>query len=204
MTFETDSAVMSSYRNRFPVITEGATEVAVNGLQFQVTHQSKESGHFTVFMSVKVQTAPFIFVFSAMDLKKNPKLSDWLHDKVQSGAKFSSQGCFHVHLLKGESFSVLTLNLNLTCVHTNSFIELTPSVFPLFHLLSITQVCGTPEYIAPEVILRQGYGKPVDWWAMGIILYEFLVGCVPFFGDTPEQLFGQVVNGKRVNTCNTS
>ncbi|TRY75715.1 hypothetical protein TCAL_08679 [Tigriopus californicus] len=56
------------------------------------------------------------------------------------------------------------------------------------------QVFGTPEYIAPEVILRQGYGKPVDWWAMGIILYEFLIGCVPFFGETPEELFAHTVN----------
>lgn len=61
------------------------------------------------------------------------------------------------------------------------------------------QVFGTPEYIAPEVILRQGYGKPVDWWAMGIILYEFIVGCVPFFGETPEELFAHTVNGKRIS-----
>ncbi|CAE1285272.1 MAST [Acanthosepion pharaonis] len=56
------------------------------------------------------------------------------------------------------------------------------------------QVYGTPEYIAPEVILRQGYGKPVDWWSMGIILFEFLTGYVPFFGKTPEILFSQVIN----------
>lgn len=56
------------------------------------------------------------------------------------------------------------------------------------------QVFGTPEYIAPEVILRQGYGKPVDWWSAGIILYEFLIGCVPFFGETPEELFAHTVN----------
>lgn len=72
--------------------------------------------------------------------------------------------------------------------------------FSLAACILLAQVCGTPEYIAPEVILRQGYGKPVDWWAMGIILYEFLVGCVPFFGDTPEELFGQVVSGKPFKT----
>lgn len=59
------------------------------------------------------------------------------------------------------------------------------------------QVFGTPEYIAPEVILRQGYGKPVDWWSMGIILYEFLIGCVPFFGETPEELFAHTVQGNK-------
>lgn len=48
-------------------------------------------------------------------------------------------------------------------------------------------------------IFRQGYGKPVDWWSMGIILYEFLVGCVPFFGETPEELFAHTVNGKILN-----
>jgi serine/threonine protein kinase len=50
------------------------------------------------------------------------------------------------------------------------------------------------QLLAPEVILRQGYGKTIDYWSMGIILYEFLVGCVPFFGDTPEELFAHVVN----------
>lgn len=72
-------------------------------------------------------------------------------------------------------------------------------------MLTRLQVCGTPEYIAPEVILRQGYGKPVDWWAMGVILYEFLVGCAPFFGDTPEELFGQVISGEwRRSNAHTS
>lgn len=62
------------------------------------------------------------------------------------------------------------------------------------HQFTDKQIFGTPEYLAPEVILKQGYAKTVDWWSLGVILYEFLIGCVPFFGDTPEELFAHVIN----------
>lgn len=41
-------------------------------------------------------------------------------------------------------------------------------------------MCGTPEYLAPEVIMGVGYTQSVDWWALGILIYEMMVGRTPF------------------------
>ncbi|XP_052809017.1 serine/threonine-protein kinase LATS2-like isoform X2 [Mya arenaria] len=56
---------------------------------------------------------------------------------------------------------------------------------------------GTPNYIAPEVLLRQGYSSCCDWWSVGVILYEMLVGQPPFYAKTPLETQQKVVNWER-------
>ncbi|CAJ0964372.1 unnamed protein product [Ranitomeya imitator] len=55
------------------------------------------------------------------------------------------------------------------------------------------EVAGTYHYLAPEVILKVGYGRPIDWWATGIILYEFLTGHVPFSGRCKQDIFNSII-----------
>jgi len=53
---------------------------------------------------------------------------------------------------------------------------------------------GTPDYIAPEVLLKKGYGLECDWWSVGAIMYEMMVGYPPFYSDDPMQTCRKIVN----------
>ncbi|KAF9211464.1 hypothetical protein BGZ59_008007 [Podila verticillata] len=53
---------------------------------------------------------------------------------------------------------------------------------------------GTPDYLAPECVLGMSQDVMVDWWALGVICYEFLYGCPPFHGESPEQVFENILN----------
>lgn len=54
-------------------------------------------------------------------------------------------------------------------------------------------ICGTPDYIAPEVLISKGHNYAVDWWSLGVLIYEMISGWTPFEAPTPMEMYEKIV-----------
>ncbi|KAF9437362.1 hypothetical protein BGZ76_001030 [Entomortierella beljakovae] len=102
---------------------------------------------------------------------------------VKSSSSYLSTALHHTNVTSSPKVS-----------HGNS--PLIPPSFLLNDLKEDTpeKCVGTPDYLAPECVLGMSQDAMVDWWALGVICYEFLYGCPPFHGDTPEQVFENILS----------
>ena len=81
-------------------------------------------------------------------------------------------------------------------IDEEGYLKLTDFGFAKFCEGKTYTLCGTPEYLAPEVLLNKGHSKPVDWWTLGILTYEMIAGIDPFNADDPMQIYQNILKGK--------
>lgn len=163
-------------------------------------------------------------VLSKMDSSWFPRMYGTFHDNLNAYLilEFVAGGEFYNILRDKGRFSDEHTKFYAACVvqglgylHSIGFVyrDLKPENLLLDHLgyLKITDMgfakllkpgertytlCGTPEYLAPEIISSKGHNKSVDWWCLGILIYEMLTGGPPFEDDNQMELYKKIVKGQ--------
>ncbi|KAF8562013.1 hypothetical protein P879_08836 [Paragonimus westermani] len=138
-----------------------------------------------------------VCIYLAMEFVDGGDLFELLRQHgrlVESTARFYAAQVFmaleYLHCL-----SVLYRDLKLENIvlGSNGYVKLVDFGFAKFVPRRTYTLCGTPEYIAPEMIMHRGYGRSVDWWAFGILIYEMLFGFTPFHSDQMMTMYENIV-----------
>jgi len=113
-----------------------------------------------------------------------------------NGKFYAAQVTLIFEYLHSQDFIYRDLKPENLLLDKTGYIKITDFGFAKRVAFKTYTLCGTPEYIAPEVLLNKGHGKGVDWWTLGILTYEMLVGQPPFVDDDPMGIYQQVLAGK--------
>jgi len=108
---------------------------------------------------------------------------------------FVSQVCLPLEYLHSMSIVHRDLKLENILVAADGALKLTDFGFAKYIKYRSWTLCGTPEYLAPEIILEKGHGKAVDYWAMGVLFYEMLNGHSPFEAEDHLATYQKILDG---------
>ncbi|XP_053704337.1 caM kinase-like vesicle-associated, like [Synchiropus splendidus] len=119
---------------------------------------------------------------------------DWIQDQGNYTEKDASnvirqvlEAVAYLHSLNIVHRNLKLENLMYYTENNHNKVVLRDFYLSRFENGPITEPCGTPEYLAPEVVARHRYGRPVDCWAVGVIMYILLSGNPPFYDETEEE-----------------
>jgi len=181
--------------------------------KMEIIKQKQVDHVFSEFNILSVLNHPFIVQLVGFNFD-DPKYLYFIIEYVQGGELFTllrTRGSFPLEQAKFYTAHIITIFEYLhgkniiyrdlkpenILINKNGYLKLTDFGFAKYLDNEKTYtLCGTPEYLAPEIILNKGHGKPVDWWTMGILLYEMLVGIDPFSDDDPMQTYQKIIKGK--------
>ncbi|CDJ65456.1 AGC kinase, putative [Eimeria necatrix] len=115
---------------------------------------------------------------------------------VEQARLYAAEITLAFEYLHGRSVAYRDLKPENLLLDAQGHIKLTDFGFAKVVTGRTWTLCGTHEYLAPESITRRGDGLQVDWWALGILLFEMLAGRPPFVDDTPLGIYKKIIAGK--------
>jgi len=153
---------------------------------------------FIIFLACTFQDPKFLYL--VLEYVVGGEFFTHLRNQGQLGASeakfYAAQVAAIFEYLHEQDFIYRDLKPENLLLDKHGYIKITDFGFAKQVVFKTYTLCGTPEYIAPEVLLNKGHGKGVDWWTLGILMYEMMVGQPPFVDDDPMGIYQQILNGK--------
>jgi len=136
---------------------------------------------------------PRYFIYFVLEFVQGGPFDTYLRGvgqlKGMASAFYSAQIVHVFEYMHAKSFLYRDLKPDNLILDMTGYVKLADFGFAVYCETVTRTLCGTPDYMAPEIIEKCGYGKGVDWWALGIVLCEMLTGKTPFVADNPMDTY---------------
>lgn len=152
---------------------------------------------FIVKMAGMTQDARYLYI--GMEFVSGGELFTYLRKVVRfpkyQAALYTMQVAMMFEFLHSNNVIYRDLKPENLLIDNEGYLKLTDFGFAKIVDTRTYTLCGTPEYIAPEIILNKGHGKGVDWWTLGVLVYEMLAGIDPFNDSDPMMIYQNIIRG---------
>lgn len=140
------------------------------------------------------------YIYLVLDLINGGELFTYLRSvgkfSCDHATFYSAQVCLMFEYLHSKNIIYRDLKPENILIDKTGYLKLTDFGFAKVCEGRTYTLCGTPEYLAPEILLNKGHGKPVDWWTFGVLVYEMNAGIDPFNDEDPMLIYQKILKGK--------